>query len=232
MSHTIRVLLVDDHHVIREGFRTLLNAEADIKVIGEADDGNLAVELTLMLNPDIVLLDLMLPIKSGLSALHEIIAQRPDMCVVILTAVSDESTVIQCIQAGVSGYLLKTVSPSELIQALHTAWNGGIALSPQISTLLVRSLNHSVIPQVAMQPTYDKLTLREREILAWIARGHSNRIIAEALQISEHTVRVHVTQILRKLKLSNRVQALLYYLRNHPREHLLNLLDEHRFTLR
>jgi two-component system nitrate/nitrite response regulator NarL len=232
MSQTIRVLLVDDHHVIREGFRALLEAEANIEVVGEADNGKGAVELALSLTPDIVLLDLMLPVKSGLRALDEIISQHPDMCVVVLTAVNDESTVIQCIQAGVSGYLLKTVTPSELVQAIHTACNGGIALSPQISTLLVRSLNHPIIPQVVMQPTYDKLTIREREVLAWIARGHSNRVIAEALQISEHTVRVHVTQILRKLNLTNRVQALLYYLRTHPHEHLLNLLDEHRHTLR
>ena len=213
MSETIRVLIADDHELVRHGLRELLALEDDIEVIGDVGDGVEAVNLSKSLRPDIVLLDLLMPGKSGLEALADILQEDPQARIIILTGLDDEATVFQAMQLGAAGYILKTASPHELAQAIRAAAQDGLPLDPHIAGVLVRKLN-----QPPPEPEPDEhLTARERQILALIAEGKANGEIALLLVISEHTVRAHVCRILKKLNLANRTQAALYFLKAHRR---------------
>ncbi len=209
MSERIRVLIADDHHVVRGGIRALLETEDDIDVIDEAADGVETVLKTRSLNPDVILMDLMMPRKTGIEAIEEIKQEDPDARILVLTSYSDDEKVFAAIKAGALGYLLKETSTKELLQAIHDVYRGESSLHPAIARKLIRELNRpSNLP-----PSDEPLTEREIEVLIFVARGYSNQDIANALFISERTVRTHVSNILSKLHLANRTQAALYALK-------------------
>ena len=209
MNERIRVLIADDHHVVRGGIRALLETEEDIDVIDEAADGVETVLKTRSLNPDVILMDLMMPRKTGIEAIEEITQEDPDARILVLTSYSDDEKVFAAIKAGALGYLLKETSTKELLQAIHDVYRGESSLHPAIARKLIRELNRpSNLP-----PADEPLTEREIEVLIFVARGYSNQDIANALFISERTVRTHVSNILSKLHLANRTQAALYALK-------------------
>jgi NarL family two-component system response regulator LiaR len=209
MNERIRVLIADDHHVVRGGIRALLETEDDIDVIDEAADGVETVRKTRSLNPDVILMDLMMPRKTGIEAIEEIKQEDPDARILVLTSYSDDEKVFAAIKAGALGYLLKETSTKELLQAIHDVYRGESSLHPAIARKLIRELNRpSNLP-----PADEPLTEREIEVLIFVARGYSNQDIANALCISERTVRTHVSNILSKLHLANRTQAALYALK-------------------
>lgn len=209
MSNLIRVLIADDHHVVRGGIRALLETENDIHVIDEAADGVEAVLKMRALNPDIILMDLMMPRKTGIEAIVEIKQEDPNARILVLTSYSDDEKVFAAIKAGALGYILKETSTKELLQAIHDVYRGESSLHPAIARKLIRELNRpSNLP-----PSDDPLTERETEVLVYVARGDSNQDVANSLFISERTVRTHVSNILGKLHLANRTQAALYALK-------------------
>ena len=209
MNERIRVLIADDHHVVSGGIRALLETEDDIDVIDEAADGVETVLKTRSLNPDVILMDLMMPRKTGIEAIEEIKQEDPDARILVLTSYSDDEKVFAAIKAGALGYLLKETSTKELLQAIHDVYRGESSLHPAIARKLIRELNRpSNLP-----PADEPLTEREIEVLIFVARGYSNQDIANALFISERTVRTHVSNILGKLHLANRTQAALYALK-------------------
>jgi two-component system, NarL family, response regulator LiaR len=205
----IRILIADDHPIVREGLRALIHSTPNLELAGEATNGEEAIEKAHRLKPDIILLDLMMPRKDGLAAISEILRANPDARILVLTSFSEEEKVLPAIKAGALGYLLKDSLPEELLQAIHEVSQGQSSLHPVVARKLIRELSQpSVLP-----PTQSPLTARELEVLNLVAQGLSNREIAERLAFSEHTVRTNVGHILRKLHLANRTQAALYALR-------------------
>ncbi len=205
----IRILIADDHAIVREGLRTLIAAKPGLELVGEAADGNEAVLLARTVEPDVILLDMMMPHKDGLAAIEEIKAESPEARILVLTSFSDDEKVFAAIKAGALGYLLKDSSPQQLIQAIQDVHQGRSSLHPTIALKLIRELNQP--PN--LPPTDDPLTERELETLRLVAQGLTNQEIAEKLSISERTVGKHVSNILEKLHLANRTQAALYALR-------------------
>jgi NarL family two-component system response regulator LiaR len=208
-GETIRVLIADDHGIVRKGIRALLATEPGIVVAGEAADGQQAVARTLQLGPDVVLMDLVMPGIDGLEATEQIIAQRPDTRILVLTSFAGDDKVFPAIKAGALGYLLKDSGPEQLVEAIQQVYRGESSLHPSIARKLLRELAE---PTQRTAET-ETLTAREIEVLQLVAEGHSNREIAERLTISEATVRTHVSNILAKLNLGSRTQAALYALR-------------------
>jgi NarL family two-component system response regulator LiaR len=214
MSKSIRVLVADDHAIVRKGVRALLATEPAIDVVGEAIDGQEAIDRARELEPDVVLMDLVMPGVNGLEAIRAIRARQPKVRILVLTSFggSDadwKSAVSPAIKAGAQGYLLKESGPDELVQAIKQVNNGCSSLHPAIARRLLRELSCPSKPG----PKEDPLTDREVEVLQLVARGHSNREISGCLSISEATVRTHVSNILSKLNLCSRTQAALYALR-------------------
>ena len=208
-SDNIQILIADDHAVVREGLRTLISAKPGLELVGEAADGVEAVSLARLLNPDLILLDMVMPRQDGLAAIREIKQENPQARILVLTSFDDDERVFSAIKAGALGYLLKDSSPQQLIQAIHDVYEGRSSLHPTIALKVIRELNQpSDLP-----PTEDPLTEREVETLRLIAQGLSNQEISEKLVISERTVGKHVSNILDKLHLANRTQAALYALR-------------------
>lgn len=202
----IRVVVVDDHQVVRHGLRTFLDIQDDIEVIGEAGDGNEAVEQICALSPDVVLLDLKLPTVDGVETLRMLRDRGNKAKVLILTSFTEPTSVVPALRAGASGYLFKDVDPEALAQAVRAVHAGQVLLEPEVAAALLSgdgTNNRSA-----------SLTEREREVLAEIARGRSNREIARALVLSEKTVKTHVSSILAKLGLADRTQAALYAVRS------------------
>jgi DNA-binding NarL/FixJ family response regulator len=197
----IRLLLVDDHEMVRAGLRTFLGLQPDMEVVGEAGSGEQALALVPRLQPEIVLLDLVLPGMSGLDVVRRLRAAHPAVKVVVLTSYSAEDSVLPAVRAGVAGYLLKDVGPGELADALRAVHAGGASLDPSVAATVMSSVS-------APDPARS-LTPRELEVLRLIARGLSNAEIAEALIVSQHTVKSHVAHILGKLGLRDRVQAVV-----------------------
>lgn len=209
MSDPIRIFHADDHSLVREGVRALLATEPDMELVGEAGNGITAVQRIVLLKPDVILLDLQMPEKTGLDAIPEIIEAVPDARILVLTSFADNENVFPAIKAGASGYLLKDSSPTDLLQAIRDVYAGHASLHPIIAHKLIQELNKpSPLP-----PTEEPLTERELVILKYIAQGMSNKAIADELVVSERTVRTHVSHILGKLHLANRTQAALYALR-------------------
>jgi NarL family two-component system response regulator LiaR len=206
----IRVLVVDDHRIVREGIRSLMEDIEDIQVVGEARNGNEGVELVDSLNPDVVLMDLMMPQMDGLEATRQITEKHPVTHVLVLTSFIADEKVFPAIKAGARGYLLKDTGSKELIDAIRKVHRGEPSLAPEIAQKVLSEIRQ---PASGEQPTPEPLTERELQVLKLVAQGWSNKQIASELNISLHTVRTHVNRILSKLHLANRVQATLYALR-------------------
>ena len=209
----IRVLIVDDHQVVRQGLRTFLDLHEDIQVVGEAGDGESAVEMARKLAPDVVLMDLVMPGVDGIAATARIKALGLGAKVIALTSFTDDDKIFPVIQAGASSYLLKDVSPDMLVEAIRATWRGEVRLHPEIQHRLMEHAAHPAdVPEPAALPS--GLTGREAEVIRLVARGQSNREIAGVLGISEKTVKTHISNILGKLGLEDRTQLAIHALRN------------------
>lgn len=198
----IRILLVDDHAVVRQGLRMFLNLDSDLEVIGEAVDGQQGIQMARELRPDVVLMDLLMPVMDGIQAIGVLKQTMPDIEVIALTSVLEDSSVVSAIRAGAIGYLLKDTEADELIRAIKAAANGQVQLSPKAAARLMREVRAPESPET--------LTERETEVLRLLAKGKSNKEIAYDLTISEPTVKTHVSSILGKLHVSSRTQAALH----------------------
>lgn len=208
MPEKIRVLIADDHAVVRQGLRAFLEVQDDIEVVGEASDGAEAVRLARSLSVDVVLMDVVMPRVDGIEAIRQIQASGPGPRVIVLTSFADEQKVFAAVRAGASGYLLKDVRPQELAEGIRTVMRGDALLSPPVAAKLMQEFAQDARPAAAQT-----LTEREMEVLRLIARGRSNKEIALDLGVAEKTVKTHVSNILGKLQLADRTQAALYAVR-------------------
>jgi NarL family two-component system response regulator LiaR len=202
----IRVLIADDHAVVRQGLRYMLEQQPDVEIVGEAGDGEAASRLAAELRPDVVLLDLLMPARGALETLHDIRRRAPPARVVILTSFHEDDQVIGTLRAGAVSYLLKDSEPEELLRAIRAAARGESVLHPQVASQVVGGLRD--------ESRADRLTPRELDVLARIARGQSNRAIATGLHLSEETVKTHVSNLLSKLHATDRTQAAVRALRS------------------
>jgi NarL family two-component system response regulator LiaR len=202
----IRILLADDHKVVRQGLRMFLGMEADLEIVGEACNGQEAIERAQELKPDVVLMDLLMPEVSGIQAIAEIRRKMPDVEVIALTSVLEDRAVYDAMRAGAIGYLLKDTEPDELSAAIRAAAAGQVQLSPRVAQRLMQEIPSPDNPET--------LTDREKEVLNLLARGFSNKEIGGSLVIGEKTVKTHVSSILAKLGVPSRTQAALYAIRH------------------
>jgi len=205
----IRVLIVDDHAIVRKGTGALLSEIEGITVVGEASNGEEAIEQVSALQPDVILMDLMMPRMDGIEAICLILAQQPQARILALTSFTSDEKILAAIKAGALGYFLKDGDPDDLVKAIRQIHRGEPALPPHIARRVMLSLSQ---PSSAAPPA-ETLTERELEVLRLVAQGNSNTEIAAQLTVTEVTVRTHVSHILKKLNLSNRVQATLYALK-------------------
>ncbi len=209
----IRVILIDDHAILRAGLRAIISAEADMEVVGEASDGREAVAKAERLLPDVALMDISMPVMDGLEATHRIQQSCPEVKVLVLTIHDNEEYLFQVLEAGASGYLVKKSADTELISAIHAVHRGEAFLSPQVTKMLIGRYLYAV-NQGEEKQHYDELTSREKEVLKLIADGYTNQEIADRLIISVKTVETHRAHILEKLELRTRAD-LVKYARSH-----------------
>ena len=202
---SIRILLVDDHAVVRQGLKMFLGLDPDLEVVGEAENGEEAIRLTRDLNPDVVLMDLLMPVMNGIDAITHIRRDFPDTEVIALTSVLEDEAVMKAMRAGAIGYLLKDTQAEELRRAIKAAAAGQVQISPQAAARLMREVQAPDSPE--------KLTERETDVLRLLALGRANKEIALELNIGEKTVKTHVSSILRKLNVPSRTQAALHAVR-------------------
>lgn len=208
MNSPIRILLVDDHTLFRSGLKALLQRQEDFEVVGEAAEGLEGVKQAEQLKPDIVLLDLDMPVMHGREALAQMLDSQPGMAILMLTVSEDSENLAECMKIGARGYLLKNIEADFLLQSIRRAIDGDSVLSPEMTSKLIDRLRSPAID--GGNPELESLTPREREALSCLARGISNKEIARELDLAESTVKVHVQSILRKLNLHSRVQAAVY----------------------
>jgi NarL family two-component system response regulator LiaR len=207
----ISVLIVDDHTIVRQGLRTLLELMEDIEVAGEASNGRIATEMASQMHPDVILMDLMMPEMDGITAIKKICEQNLGVKIIALTSFLEDGNIIPAIRAGATSFLLKDVSPTELVDTIRAAYRGEARLQPNVARKLM--------DQVATQPsnptaaTFD-ITDRELEVIQCVAKGMSNKEIANTLFISEKTVKTHISSLLSKLNLSDRTQLAIHALKN------------------
>jgi NarL family two-component system response regulator LiaR len=205
----VRVLIVDDHAIVRKGIRALLSEADGFEVVGEADNGQEAVLRAAESHPDVILMDLLMPGMDGIEATRQITSRQPQARILVLTSFAADNKVFPAIKAGASGYLLKDSAPDELVRAIRQVHRGEPSLHPTIARKLLQEVAHPA----EQQPAPEALTAREMEVLRLIAQGLSNQEIADRLVVSEPTVRAHVSRILGKLHLASRTQAALYAVR-------------------
>ncbi len=206
----IRVLLAEDHTIVRKGLRSLLDDEIEIEVVGEAEDGQQAIELVQRVQPDVVLMDITMPVLNGLEATRQIKKLFPQVKVVVLTVHSTEEYIFQILRAGASGYVVKQAAVSELVQAIQAVYQGDSFLSPSISRQVVEEYGRRA---EAIEDKYDRLTDREREVLQLIAEGRANREIAQLLHVTVKTVEAHRAHLMDKLGLRSTAELTRYALR-------------------
>jgi NarL family two-component system response regulator LiaR len=209
MSQAIRVLIVDDHTIVRKGIRALLAEIEGIEVVGEADNGQEAIAQADTLHPDVILMDLAMPKMDGIEATRQIKTSQPESRILVMTSFAADDKVFPAIKAGALGYLLKESAPEDLVQAIRQIHRGESSLHPTIARKVLQEITHPS----DRPPTPNPLTEREAEVLRLVAQGLSNRDIAKKLNISDPTVRTHVSNIMSKLHLATRIQAALYALR-------------------
>ena len=203
----VRILIVDDHAVVRQGLITFLELQDEIEVVGEASNGKEALEKVQQLEPDVVLMDLVMPVMDGLTAIKQIKQLRPSTEIIALTSFADDDKVFTAIRSGATGYLLKDVQPNDLVKAVLAADRGEVQLHPEVA----KKLMHEVVaPASTSNDPYNDLTEREREVLGLLGLGMSNKEIAYKISVSEKTVKAHVSSILNKLNLPGRTHAALY----------------------
>jgi two-component system, NarL family, response regulator LiaR len=201
----VRIVIVDDHSMVRQGLKVFLSFDAELEVVGEAVNGRQAVELAHHLHPDVILMDLVMPVMGGVEAIGLIRQQLPDVEVIALTSILEDHSVVDAVRAGAIGYLMKDTEAAELNRAIKAAAAGQVQLSPQAAARLMREVRAPESPET--------LTPRETEVLRLVGRGLSNKEIASTLHIGEKTVRTHVSSILAKLNVTSRTQAALHAVR-------------------
>ncbi len=202
----IRILIADDHAVVRQGLRMFLGTDAELEIIGEARDGAEAVEKARLLKPDVILMDLLMPVMDGISAISAIRREMPETEVVALTSVLEDKSIVEAVRAGAIGYLLKDTEANELRKSIKAAAAGQVQLSHQVAARLMRELNTPV-------KSPETLTMRELDVLKMLAQGKSNKEISQFMNIGEQTVKTHVSHILDKLGVPSRTQAALLAVR-------------------
>lgn len=221
---TIKLLLVDDHTVVRRGLQFFLCTQTDFEIVGEAQDGREAIRQVEQLRPDVVLMDLVMPVMNGIEATAYLKEHFPDVKVLVLTSYSEQDYALTALRAGAAGYLLKDMKPDQIVEAIRGAHSGNIQLHPEVTLKLMSSVppasshpyaegKQSFAPSPMGSGTYhgpESITKREREVLALIAQGMNNKEISQVLSIAEKTVKTHVSSILRKLDVADRTQAALY----------------------
>jgi len=216
-AEVVRILIADDHAVVREGLATVIGTQADMRLIGQASDGTEAVALSQALDPDVILMDLVMPKKDGLQAIREIMIEQPAARILVLTSFADDTRVFPAIKAGALGYLLKDATHDQLFQAIRNVARGEISLAPEIAVKVMREFSRGPLTRssdgAVEEVMVDELTPRELQTLKLVAQGLRNREIADVLVLHERTVAKYVGSILSKLHLANRTQAALYAIR-------------------
>ena len=208
MLHPIRVMLVDDHTMVRHGLATFLKVFDDLQLVGEADNGEAAIELCAKILPDVILMDIVLPKMDGVTAIRAIRKQHPKIQIIALSSFKEGNTIKNALEAGAIGYLLKDISADDLAQAIRAAYTGRATLSPEAAQALVRNANQPPAP-------VNDLTKRECEVLSLMIEGLNNKQIAEKLTVSPSTIKSHVSNILGKLEVTSRTEAVILALKNH-----------------
>jgi two-component system response regulator DevR len=211
VAPTIRILIADDHEVVRIGLVALLDRQAGFQVVGEAGSGSEAVRMARALRPDVVVMDIRMPNGSGTEACRAITAELPNIPVVMLTSYADEDALFEAIAAGASGYVLKRIGSDELVNAIRTVADGRSMLDPAVTAAVLERLRHAAHAEES--GVFAELTEQERRVLAHLAQGESNREIATAMDLAEKTVRNYVSNILAKLSLASRAQAATFAIR-------------------
>ncbi len=209
-DHQIQVLIVDDHVMVRKGIKALLNEYEDIRVIGEAPNGLKAIEAVEELKPDVVLIDLAMPVMDGIEAISKIIAKQPDQRIIVLTSYAGDDKLIPAIKAGAMGYLVKDAQPEELVQSIRDVYSG----EPSLNTMIAWKFLRKMSGIDTTRRSADELSEREIEVLRLLTQGKTDQEIAEQLVLTDVTIRTHISRILSKLGLKNRVQAALFGIRS------------------